>query len=569
MSFTSISVKEAIEKINATNNGWFLPYVQRSYVWGSRYESEKYICKLFDSILKGYPIGTLLVWNSSKKIPYHEFMQNYIDGQTAKQVDESLWTRPDKWLVYDGQQRLQTLYSCLKYSINERILIYNLKGAISSFINDQSGKDDEEDNDIESADKIWFEFADKNCVPQGCISIPKLFIQDEDSKTKFRNEIKREIFLDINENNEDYFEKVVDDLWDAFVRKEKKSLAYFPMDCSWKEEKVNDVFQRINMGGVPLSGADLLLSKIKQKSHDFEEKLQAKVKDIENNTAGFSIEPNTILQIMNLIVRGRLKLDAEKISTEEIKQFPVILDNVLKTIDSFYKLFVFDKFQINKNSIIPSGQALFPLILYVYNKLLKGIQFRNIDDENITRMKQFFICSQINDWRTVFIIENGCRAALNADVSFPLSEIEQLASSKGRFTGLSVKGMEGFRWFILKILTPQKVFSWGKFNGRYAPELDHIFPKKLKGMSTDFAAKVDIVWNMQPVTGEINGSKLNANPKEFFMKNKDKLKQYDYVPIDLNDSLWDDPDNFISARKEKMIKYFIETYKITPSRNDL
>jgi hypothetical protein len=160
------------------------------------------------------------------------------------------------------------------------------------------------------------------------------------------------------------------------------------------------------MGGVPLSGADLLLTTIKdkEKSYDFEEKLQLKAKDIESNTVGLYVEPNTILQLMNLIIKGRLRLDAEKTSAIEIKQFPTIIENALKAVDSFYKLFIFDKFQINRNSIIPSEQALFPLILYIYNKLLKGVPFRNIDDENLTRMKQFFIYSQINEWRTVYLI---------------------------------------------------------------------------------------------------------------------------------------------------------------------
>ena len=120
MSFQTISVKEAVNNINANSNGWFLPAVQRPYVWGSRYESEKYICKLFDSILNGYPIGTLIVWNTDKEVPYREFMNDYEDGKIATLVDKSLWERTDKWLVYDGQQRLQTLFSCLKYTLNKR-----------------------------------------------------------------------------------------------------------------------------------------------------------------------------------------------------------------------------------------------------------------------------------------------------------------------------------------------------------------------------------------------------------------------------------------------------------------
>ena len=105
MSFQTISVKEAVSNINANSNGWFLPAVQRPYVWGSRYESEKYICKLFDSILNGYPIGTLIVWNTDLNIPYREFMNDYFNGETPKIVDKDLWKRKEKWHVNDGHQR--------------------------------------------------------------------------------------------------------------------------------------------------------------------------------------------------------------------------------------------------------------------------------------------------------------------------------------------------------------------------------------------------------------------------------------------------------------------------------
>jgi len=47
MSYKTISVKEAVRHINNAVNGWFLPAVQRPYVWGSRYESEEYICNFF------------------------------------------------------------------------------------------------------------------------------------------------------------------------------------------------------------------------------------------------------------------------------------------------------------------------------------------------------------------------------------------------------------------------------------------------------------------------------------------------------------------------------------------
>ncbi|MFA5757899.1 MAG: DUF262 domain-containing protein, partial [Clostridia bacterium] len=473
MSFQSISVREAIENINSDNNGWFLPYVQRQYVWGNRYESEKYLCRLFDSILKGYPIGTLLVWNTEKEIPYREFLTNYIDGATQNQVDKTLWTRKDKWLVYDGQQRLQTLFSCLKYTVNNRIITFNIQDAIKEAIK----KTADEDKDVEQDEMVWFSFTEKNTIPNSYISIPELYSKKPDEKISFRNKIKNSLTR-LTEREETEFETLFDNLWTSFVLKDKKSLAFFPMDNSMSEEQVNDVFQRINSGGVPLSGADLLLSKIKERSYDFEEKLITQSKEIET-ALGISIKPDIILQIMSLIIRNRVKLEPEKTKTTEIARFPQILPNVFTAIDSFFKLFIYDKFQINKNAIVQSWQSLFPLIIYIYNKLLKNKHFNDIVENDIIKMKQFFIYSQINDWRTVYLIENGCKEAMNATEHFPLKTLEDAALIKGRVTGVSVKSLERFKWFVLKVLTPQKCFSWVSLGtSRMTPELDHIFPKK-------------------------------------------------------------------------------------------
>ena len=59
MSYAGISVREAMEKLNNLNGGWYLPYIQRQYVWGARYGSEEYVCLLLDSLIKRYPIGGL------------------------------------------------------------------------------------------------------------------------------------------------------------------------------------------------------------------------------------------------------------------------------------------------------------------------------------------------------------------------------------------------------------------------------------------------------------------------------------------------------------------------------
>ena len=122
MSYLSISIKCAMEKINKE---WFLPAIQRPYVWGARYNSERYICKLFDSLYQKYPIGALILWETNQKVAYREFLQDYHQGDVYKNAPEYKW-ESKKNLVYDGQQRLQTLYSCLNYSLNNRYLVFDL-----------------------------------------------------------------------------------------------------------------------------------------------------------------------------------------------------------------------------------------------------------------------------------------------------------------------------------------------------------------------------------------------------------------------------------------------------------
>src|ERR1017187_6936508 len=152
MSYQGISIKEAVHRINAPVNGWFLPSTQRPYVWGSRYEGEIYICKLFDSLLRGYPIGGLLLWQTEQPVAHREFLRDYAAGAIQKTVDEGLFHRQDKSLVYDGQQRLQTLYSALCYTFNGKVLVFDL-----TFNMDRAGSD---------LSETGFAFVDKDATLQ-------------------------------------------------------------------------------------------------------------------------------------------------------------------------------------------------------------------------------------------------------------------------------------------------------------------------------------------------------------------------------------------------------------------
>lgn len=544
MSFQTISVKEAVNNINANNNGWFLPAVQRQYVWGSRYESEKYICKLFDSILNGYPIGTLIVWNTDLAVPYREFMKDYEDGKTEELAVKSTWDRPDKWLVYDGQQRLQTLYSCLKYTLNKRELAYNLLYKA---------------NDVD--EEYGFEFLDKNTEKAGYVTLPSLFSKSDSEKVSFRRRLQAE--LQLTDEEEELFESRFDKLWSVFVGSDVKSLAYFPIDKSWNEDKVNDVFQRLNTGGVPLSGADLLFSRIKGTAPLFEEKLIEISQWISEVTNGYLFSANEILQLIHLIVKGSTRIDPSRINESELKQFVDVGERIGDPLKEFFGEFIYKGFNINNSAIVSRKRAVLPLIVYTYLNYCNNKRYKDLSSDNVTKMKQYFIISQLNDWNTQGIVEGGTRE-IKGD-NFPLDKFKKIAKQKNRVVDLNSEALENNEWFTLKIMLPNRLYvKQENTTGRYKPELDHIFPVKLANQQDDYKKEVDVLWNLQPVAGKTNLIKSNTHPLKFFtdVNTKSHKSEYDFLPDDIISDEWDNYKLFISKRKTRMINFLKENYSL-------
>src|SRR5688572_18578124 len=94
--------KETIRKmVRYLNNpekdgGFWLPNIQRPFVW-----REDQIERLFDSVLREYPIGTLLVWKTAAQVKRRKFIDFYQHG-----IDLNLFYVPvdakPKQLVLDG-----------------------------------------------------------------------------------------------------------------------------------------------------------------------------------------------------------------------------------------------------------------------------------------------------------------------------------------------------------------------------------------------------------------------------------------------------------------------------------
>jgi uncharacterized protein with ParB-like and HNH nuclease domain len=104
---TAITVKEAVERINRRE--YVLPAIQREFVW-----KPEQIIKLFDSLLKDYPIGSFLFWEVKPErkddFQFYEFLQNYHERDQIHNPKATLTGDTAVTAILDGQQRLTSLY---------------------------------------------------------------------------------------------------------------------------------------------------------------------------------------------------------------------------------------------------------------------------------------------------------------------------------------------------------------------------------------------------------------------------------------------------------------------------
>src|SRR5438105_6247706 len=113
MSYKPSSLFRLIEEMNRSI---FLPHIQRPFVW-----DEDQMLRLFDSLMRDYPIQTFLFWRTKDAIKVRKFMTNIDwDADLHLLYDSSKSSEGvEKTFVLDGQQRLQTLFALFNGTIND------------------------------------------------------------------------------------------------------------------------------------------------------------------------------------------------------------------------------------------------------------------------------------------------------------------------------------------------------------------------------------------------------------------------------------------------------------------
>jgi hypothetical protein len=450
--------------------------------------------------------------------------------------------------VYDGQQRLQTLYSVLGHRFNGRILHFDLLF----------------DETKEPSDDTGFLFRDADAaIHPRYVSMVRL--------SGTRCEVERKVALETealavaatDANAATRVRVNISRLWDVFVERNFNSIAYFTVRSQTSRE-VNEVFRRLNTGGVGLTELELVLSKIKAVQPDYEQGLWALSDKIRKETGGIEFSSAQILQYFHLLVKGTTRVAEARVKDADISAFQDALKDEGDPLVELFKAYFHGLFRINHAAIVPSWLAVLPLAAYLTSLRRVGEDYRvrNMPDRQVLAMHQYFILSQFCDWSTQTMINAFTKQAIEAGTtveSFPLTRVRELAIEKNRTGILKEVQFAGSPLLAAKILMPARAFV---FHER-KPQIDHIFPLELAGGDDGYKEAVDVLWNFQPVSPDVNNYKRAKHPKEFLSSAQGSkyLHEYDFLP-DLQEKVWDDPVAFVALRKQKMLDELQRRYQM-------
>ena len=357
-----------------------LPDLQRPFVW-----KDNKIRELLDSMIKGFPIGYIMLWESPQI--YDSNKSGHI-GIEAKKIDVP------KSLVIDGQQRLTALLGAI-YGIKVKDKDYNEKNIRISY------------NPIKVKFEVWSQAYDRD--PEWISQISDVFSADLDhALPSFRKKYIREYNASREKNGLDVLSDEEEDMIESNLNRLLELLTYnLPvMEISDKasEEDVSDIFVRVNSGGAQLTEKNFIETLLAVYDNDIFKKINKFCEDSHTAKDGTSfnniivLEPSFILRttIALAFKRARLKYAymllrgkdlktgefAEDIREDNLKLFRDKLNLVMDLNNWHSYLNLYAQVGYLNSSLISSNiSVVYSYALYLigkYDYKVKSIELQDI-----------------------------------------------------------------------------------------------------------------------------------------------------------------------------------------------
>lgn len=365
--FTNIpsKVKNLVDDVRIGKIG--LPDLQRPFVW-----KDNKVRDLFDSMLRGYPIGYVMLWESPS---------DYEEKTSSIGDNKKIYEEP-KELVIDGQQRLTALVAAM-YGVKVRNKSYGEREIKISY------------NPLTREFAVWTTAIDRD--QEWVTKISDVFLAKENNSfTKFR----RAYINGLNdartkkgepELTDEELDLIEDNLNDL-LGLEDFSLPTLEISVSADEQDVADIFVRVNSGGQNLNENNFIQTLIAVYEKDVHDKITKFCRDSRIPKDGTSynqimeIDPQHLvrmavgvgfhrarLRYAYMLLRGK-NLETGKYSDETRTQNLTIFKDALEDVMNLNNWHAFlnciSRAGYVSNKIIASSNAVvFSYVLYLIGKL--------------------------------------------------------------------------------------------------------------------------------------------------------------------------------------------------------
>ncbi len=343
-----------------------LPDLQRPFVW-----KDNKVRELFDSMLKGYPIGYIMLWESPAD---YESKKSTI-GDNSKTYEEP------KELVIDGQQRLTALVAAM-FAVKVKDKNFADREIKISY------------NPLTREFAVWSQAYEKDT--EWISRISDVFLAKEDNSI---SSLRRHFIKEANEGRSkkefplltDEEEDRIEDSINALLNLSDYSLPTLEISYNADEEDVADIFVRVNSGGQSLTENNFIQTLISVYENETSDKINAfaaasriPAANTSYNTL-LAIEPSHLIRMAvgfgfkrarlkyaYMLLRGK-NLETGKFSDEvrhdNLQIFKDALDKVmnLNNWHSFINI-VAEAGYISDKLIASSNAIVFSYVLYLIAK---------------------------------------------------------------------------------------------------------------------------------------------------------------------------------------------------------
>lgn len=568
-----ITIKEAIDNVHGKK--YLLPAIQREFVWGA-----ERIEKLFDSLMRDYPINSFLFWEVEQQnignYQFYEFVREYHERDNRHNPKANLRGESGITAILDGQQRLTSLYIGLKgtYSYKlprkrwdnnsafpKRKLCLNLLSASEDgdcifdfrFLTQKECQESD-------GNHFWFVVGD---------------ILDLQKSYNINTYLINKGLLKLDEGKANFANEALFKLWEVIHK--NKAINFF-LEKGESLDKVLNIFIRVNSGGTQLSYSDLLLSiaTAQWEEKDAREEITSFVDEINAIGDGFNANKDFVLK--NCLVLGGFKDIAFKIDNfnrENMLAIEKKWEEIAKAIKASFMLLATLGYH---RDTLTSNNALIPIAIYL-------LKIGNPDNFNESSRYQEDR-KRIFKWLVMVLLKRTfsgqpdnvlrpIREVINtSDEGFPFDAI--INKLKGSAKAISFDDDEIENLFYYQYAQPYTysvlAFIYPSLDFRNKFHQDHIFPKHLftrkkladcgiaEGEIEFYLDNYNYLANLQLLEGtpnqEKSGKDFNVWLKEKY-PNEDERRAYmekHYIP-DVELSLGNFKE-FIEKRKKLIAATF-------------